>query len=72
VKERTGPDACPLNSLYWDFLIRHRTRFEGNPRMAQMYRTHDKMEAGVRRDLQAQAKRFLAHLEAHGTDRDFS
>jgi hypothetical protein len=30
------------------------------------------MEAGVRRDLQAQAKRFLAHLEAHGTDRDFS
>ncbi|MFN9163668.1 MAG: cryptochrome/photolyase family protein [Alphaproteobacteria bacterium] len=72
VKERTGKDACPLNSLYWDFLIRHRARFEGNPRMAQMYRTHDKMDAGVRRDLQAQAKRFLKHLEAHGTDRGFT
>jgi deoxyribodipyrimidine photolyase-related protein len=72
VKARTGPDACPLNSLYWEFLMRHRTRFEGNPRMAQMYRTYDKMEAGVRRDLKAQAKRFLAHLEARGTDRGFS
>lgn len=64
VREKTGEKACPFNLLYWDFLIRHRERFEGNPRMAQMYRTWEKMEDGRRKTVLSEAAGFLARLDA--------
>jgi deoxyribodipyrimidine photolyase-related protein len=64
VSDRTGPDACPFNLLYWHFLDRHRARFEGNPRMAQMYRTWDRMAEGHRTRVLAEAEAFLARLDA--------
>ncbi len=64
VKDKVGERACPFNLLYWDFLMRHRARFEGNPRMAQMYRTWDKMDQGHRARVLHEASRFLRRLDA--------
>lgn len=64
VKDRTGPAACPFNLLYWHFLDRHRDRFARNPRMAQMYRTWDKMNAGHRETVLREADQLLAALRS--------
>ena len=64
VKEKTGDRACPFNLLYWHFLDRHRERFRANPRMGQMYRVWDRMEAGHRARVLVGAERVLARLDA--------
>ena len=64
VAQKSGPGACPFNLLYWHFLLRHRMRFAQNPRMAQMYRTWDRMAETRRTTVLAEADAFLARLDA--------
>ncbi len=66
VKDKTGDRACPFNLLYWHFLERHRDRFERNPRMAQMYRTWDRMDTERRKTVLCEADNFLRRLAASG------
>lgn len=63
VKRKTGPDACPFNALYWDFLVRHERRFRRNRRMVQMYANWDRMTPEVRDAYRASAAAFLDTLE---------
>ena len=42
-KKRTGDDACPFTTLYWDFLDRNRDDFARNHRIAQQVRGLDRL-----------------------------
>ena len=60
-KKRTGDDACPYTTLYWDFLDRHAETFSSNHRMFQQM-------GGLRRlsnlpEVKARAVEVLAGLE---------
>jgi len=64
VKEKTGTQACPFNSLYWHFHVRHRSLLERNPRIGMVYRTWDKMNADHQRLLLDQATQYLNTIES--------
>lgn len=59
VKKTTGPDACPFNFLYWNFLAENRDKLARNPRMAMIYRTLDRMSSDRVSSLQKQAQGSL-------------
>ena len=62
VKRKTGEGACPFNSLYWNFLIRNEPKLKSNPRLAQTYRTWERMDADRRQEYIASAEAFLSSL----------
>ena len=66
VKQRLGPDACPFNALYWDFLARHEDKLGDNPRLRMPYRTWRNQPAEARAATRAQAAAFLDTLDAGG------
>jgi deoxyribodipyrimidine photolyase-related protein len=64
VSKPHGAEACPFNSLYWAFLFRHRDKLSGTPRMAQMYRTWDRLSDETRNLTLESADDFLGKLDS--------
>jgi deoxyribodipyrimidine photolyase-related protein len=42
-RKRTGDDACPFTTLYWDVLDRNRAQLAGNHRLTRPYATLRKL-----------------------------
>jgi deoxyribodipyrimidine photolyase-related protein len=56
-RQKTGPQACPFNALYWDFYVRHAERLQGNPRIGMAYQQ-------LRRMAPAQLQALREHAQA--------
>ncbi|MEM8835997.1 MAG: cryptochrome/photolyase family protein [Planctomycetota bacterium] len=69
VKDRTGEDACPFNTFYWDFLIRNRERFRGNNRMAMILKNVDRMKDDDRAQITLRGRALRDELGIGGISR---
>lgn len=63
VSKKNGPEACPFNYLYWDFMARNEDKLKGNPRLGMPYRNLDKMDDEKRAAVSDDAARFFKALE---------
>jgi deoxyribodipyrimidine photolyase-related protein len=51
----TGGDACPITTLYWDFLSRNRNRLKSNRRMGFQYKNLARKDSSERRAIRKRA-----------------
>ncbi len=62
-KEKFTDNACPLNSLYWNFYDKNQEKLKGNNRVSMMFRMLDKMDSETRAKTLEKAQYYLEHLE---------
>jgi deoxyribodipyrimidine photolyase-related protein len=62
VAKKNGPNACPFNYLYWDFLARNRDKLQSNHRISMMYKTYDRMDEDKKDAINHDSQQFLNTL----------
>ena len=63
VSQKNGPDACPFNYLYWNFMDQNRAKLSGNQRIGMAYKTFDRMGADKQKAVRDDSARFFRKLE---------
>ena len=53
-----GESACPVTTLYWDFLDRHQARFENHPRMRMQLRNLARKDVSELQRIRVQAQQL--------------
>ena len=61
VNKKTEEDACPFNSLYWNFLDTHQEKFRENQRMNMMMSLLDKKSPDEMEKIRSRAKQIISH-----------
>jgi deoxyribodipyrimidine photolyase-related protein len=61
--ERHGESACPMTSLYWNFLIKHQAELEKNPRTRLMTANLKKIDVSEQKKIEQHAHQLLNNLE---------
>ncbi len=62
-EQRHGEGACPVTTLYWDFLDRHEKSLAASPRTALMVRNLGRLDDGERAAIRAHAARLTGDLD---------
>jgi len=63
VKARETDSACPLNALYWHFMVRHQQRLRKNPRTSMVFRGWDRKSTDEKKAILARGTWCLENLE---------
>ena len=61
---RFGESACPVTTLYWNFLIKHRAQFESSPRTRLMTANLKRISDPDQLAIQAHAQTILNNLDS--------
>jgi deoxyribodipyrimidine photolyase-related protein len=60
---RHGREACPITTLYWNFLDQHESEMKGNMRTALMVKNLQRLPAGERESIRRHAASLLVNPE---------
>jgi deoxyribodipyrimidine photolyase-related protein len=61
---KTGAQACPMSTFYWDFLMRHEDEMKRNPRAVLMMKNLDRLDDEARNAIRAQAAKNVREIES--------
>ena len=60
---KSGDSACPITTLYWNFLLKHQNSLEKNPRTRVMTVNLKRLSDQEKEDIKTRAKFVLSNLE---------